>query len=107
MKFGDFELSLIRESEFRLDGGAMYGVVPKSLWNKVAPADDLNRVRMNCNLLLIETPAGRVLVETGMGSCWNDRDRVGYALESLVEKGKFEFEPLPAESLMPVSRSAT
>lgn len=85
MKFGDFELAVIRECEFRLDGGAMYGVVPKLLWNKVAPADELNRVRMNCNLLLIETPSGRVLVETGMGSRWNDRDRERYALKTFVD----------------------
>ncbi len=55
VKFGDFELSIIKECTFKLDGGAMFGVVPKPLWNKVSPSDELNRVPLHCNLLLIET----------------------------------------------------
>jgi glyoxylase-like metal-dependent hydrolase (beta-lactamase superfamily II) len=85
LKFGQFDLSIVRECSFKLDGGAMFGVVPKALWNKVAAADELNRVQLSCNLLLIESPNGRVLVETGMGSKWSEKDRERYALTTLVD----------------------
>jgi glyoxylase-like metal-dependent hydrolase (beta-lactamase superfamily II) len=85
MKFGEFELSIIRESAFRLDGGAMFGVVPKPVWNKVSPADERNRIPLACNLLLIETGRDRVLVETGMGDRWDERDRDRYELQTKVD----------------------
>ncbi len=85
VKFGDFELSIVRECTFKLDGGAMFGVVPKALWNKVSPADEQNRVEMHCNLLLIETPKGKVLVETGMGDRWTPKEAERYGLKSLVK----------------------
>ncbi|HEY9732214.1 MAG TPA: MBL fold metallo-hydrolase [Drouetiella sp.] len=84
MKFGDFELSIVRECTMKLDGGAMFGVVPKTLWNKVSPADEQNRILMTCNLLLIDTGTNKVLVETGMGERWSDKERERYELKSLV-----------------------
>jgi glyoxylase-like metal-dependent hydrolase (beta-lactamase superfamily II) len=78
VKFGDFDLSIIRECTYKLDGGAMFGVVPKTLWNKALPADDLNRIVLACNLLLIETGSKRVLVDTGMGDRWDGRERDRY-----------------------------
>jgi glyoxylase-like metal-dependent hydrolase (beta-lactamase superfamily II) len=85
VKFGDFELSIVRECMFSLDGGAMFGVVPKTLWNKLLPADQENRCRMACNLLLIETPDGRVLVETGMGDRWTEQEMQRYGHEPLTK----------------------
>jgi glyoxylase-like metal-dependent hydrolase (beta-lactamase superfamily II) len=85
MKFGQFHLYIVRECTFKLDGGAMFGVVPKTLWEKVSPADQLNRIVLACNLLLIETPAGRVLVETGMGVRWSEKEKERYALEPLAD----------------------
>ena len=63
----------------------MFGVVPKTLWNRVSPADEQNRVEMHCNLLLIETPNGKVLVETGMGDRWTAKEAERYGLNSLVK----------------------
>lgn len=88
MKFGDFELTLVRESKFRLDAGAMYGVVPKTMWSKVASADESNRIQLTCNLLVIKTPAGNVLVETGMGERWTKEERERFCVETLVESKK-------------------
>jgi glyoxylase-like metal-dependent hydrolase (beta-lactamase superfamily II) len=84
LNFGDFEISILRECTFKLDGGAMFGVVPKTLWNKALPGDELNRVLLACNLLLIETGSGKVLVETGMGDRWSDRDKERYGVKSLL-----------------------
>lgn len=88
MKFGDFELSIIRESRFKLDGGAMFGVVPKALWANVATADEANRVELSCNLLLIQTNKTNVLVETGMGPRWSPREQERYQLQTLVDYTK-------------------
>ena len=85
MKFGNFELSIIRESAFKLDGGAMFGVVPKALWSKLSPADERNRIDMACNLLLIETGHDRVLIETGMGDRWDARERDRYDLQTKID----------------------
>lgn len=93
MKFGEFELSVIRECTFKLDGGAMFGVVPKTLWSKTSPADEFNRVPLTTNLILVETGKKRVLIETGMGDRWSDRDRERYELQSLVDHSKI-LEPL-------------
>ena len=81
MKFGDYRVEIIPDCEFRLDGGAMFGVVPRNLWSKVAPPDDQNRIRMNMNCLLIETAKERILIDTGIGDKWSDKDRAMYAID--------------------------
>ncbi len=65
-------------SRFRLDGGSMFGVVPKVLWEKKAPPDDANRISLNSNSLLIETGGALVLVEPGMGSKYDAKQREIY-----------------------------
>lgn len=85
MQFGDFKLSIIRECSFKLDGGAMFGVVPKTLWNKVCQADQDNRVLLMCNLLLIQTGNANVLIETGMGNRWDKKETERYEINSFVD----------------------
>jgi glyoxylase-like metal-dependent hydrolase (beta-lactamase superfamily II) len=85
LKFGEFELSIVRECTFKLDGGAMFGVVPKTLWSRQSAADELNRVLLACNLLLIETPNARVLVETGMGDRWSEKEKERYEVKTLID----------------------
>jgi len=46
MRLGDLEITLVSDGGFRLDGGAMFGVVPRTLWEKVKPPDAQNRIRM-------------------------------------------------------------
>lgn len=67
MKLGDLEFWLITDGTFRLDGGAMFGVIPKVMWEKKARADELNRIVLACNSLLIRDGKHTVLVETGIG----------------------------------------
>src|ERR1044071_8032230 len=73
MQFGDYRVELIPDTEFRLDGGAMFGVVRRALWSKVCPPDDDNRIRMNMNCLFIDTGGERVLIETGIGEKWSSK----------------------------------
>ena len=81
MDFGDYRVEIIPDAEFKLDGGAMFGVVPRVVWERVCPADDLNRIRMNMNCLFIETPTDRILVETGIGEKWTTRQTEMYGIE--------------------------
>ncbi len=67
MQIGPYKISLLETGDFKLDGGAMFGVVPKTLWNRVAPADDLNRIEMTARCLLIETDKRKILVDAGIG----------------------------------------
>lgn len=67
-------------SRFRLDGGSMFGTVPRVLWEKKAPPDDRNRIVLNINSLVVETEGSLVLVEAGMGSKFDERWQDLYAL---------------------------
>jgi glyoxylase-like metal-dependent hydrolase (beta-lactamase superfamily II) len=71
MQFGDYRVEIISDTEFRLDGGAMFGVVPRNLWSRVCPPDEQNRIRMNMNCVFIDTGAERILIETGIGEKWS------------------------------------
>jgi glyoxylase-like metal-dependent hydrolase (beta-lactamase superfamily II) len=71
MQFGDYRLEIVPDTEFHLDGGAMFGVVPRTLWSKVCPPDEDNRIRMNMNCVFIDTGKERILIETGIGEKWS------------------------------------
>ena len=81
MRIGDIEIHLLTDGTFRLDGGAMFGVIPKPLWEKKAPADDRNRILLGMNILLIKAAGKRILVETGAGDKWTSKLRDIYAFE--------------------------
>ncbi len=80
MQFGDYRVEIIPDTEFRLDGGAMFGVVPRNLWSRVAPPDEQNRIRMNMNCLFIETASERILIETGIGEKWSPKHAAIYGI---------------------------
>ena len=65
---GDFELTVCTDGPYRLDGGAMFGVVPKTLWQKRAPADEDNRILLGLNTVVVRTGKQTVLIETGIGN---------------------------------------
>jgi glyoxylase-like metal-dependent hydrolase (beta-lactamase superfamily II) len=67
LKLGKFELFAARDGTFRLDGGAMFGIVPKSLWSKIDPADERNRILIALNPLLVRTGSQNILIDTGLG----------------------------------------
>src|ERR1700677_601114 len=65
---GGFELTVCTDGTYRLDGGAMFGVVPKVLWQKRAPADEQNRIVLGLNTVVVRTGKQTVLIETGIGN---------------------------------------
>jgi len=79
MKLGNLKLTLVGDGPFRLDGGAMFEVVPKPLWEKAKPPDERNRIPMAANCVLVERGADLVLVDAGIGDKYDERffDRHG------------------------------
>ncbi|MBN8570387.1 MAG: MBL fold metallo-hydrolase [Ignavibacteria bacterium] len=67
MKIGDYNLHSIQTGLFKLDGGAMFGVVPKNLWTKTNPSDEMNRIDMCTRALLFDNGKRKILVDTGIG----------------------------------------
>ena len=73
MQFGDWNARTLIDGTFALDGGSMFGVVPKPLWGRTNPADERNRIQLASRLLLLEGHGRRVLVDTGLGDKWDDK----------------------------------
>jgi glyoxylase-like metal-dependent hydrolase (beta-lactamase superfamily II) len=80
MRFGDYRVEVVPDALFRLDGGAMFGVVPRNLWSKICPPDEQNRIRLNMNCLFIEAGRERVLIETGIGDKWSTKQADLYGI---------------------------
>jgi glyoxylase-like metal-dependent hydrolase (beta-lactamase superfamily II) len=74
LELGDLRITVLNDGFQRLDGGAMFGVVPKPLWERRMPADERNRIRLALHCLLVEGPGGPLLVDTGIGPKERDRD---------------------------------
>jgi len=81
MLLGDYRVEIIPDTEFHLDGGAMFGVVPRNLWSVVCPPDEQNRIRMNMNCLFVDTGTDRILIETGIGQKWQPKHAEMYGIE--------------------------
>jgi len=73
LTLGDFELSIFSDGTYPLDGGALFGVVPKIMWSRKAASDEKNHVTTGLNSLLIRTGEKTILVETGMGNKLSER----------------------------------
>jgi glyoxylase-like metal-dependent hydrolase (beta-lactamase superfamily II) len=82
MHFGSLELTIVSGGRFRLDGGAMFGVVPKVLWEKKFPADPRNRIELATNCLLVRGDGFAALIETGLGNRWSAQEKDMYAIEN-------------------------
>src|SRR6202022_4672531 len=67
LALGDFELTICSDGTYLLDGGAMFGVVPKTLWRKRIPADGENRILLGLNSVVVRTGRDTVLIGTGIG----------------------------------------
>ena len=81
MKIGKYEISTINTGEFCLDGGGMFGIVPKPLWEKTNPSDDKNRVVLNSRCLLLENGSRKILVDTGIGNYWDQKFKDIYRVD--------------------------
>jgi glyoxylase-like metal-dependent hydrolase (beta-lactamase superfamily II) len=81
MQIGDYRFEIVQDTEFWLDGGAMYGVVPRVLWERVTPPDEKNRIRLNMNCVFIDTGKDRILIDTGIGEKWSEKEIEIYGID--------------------------
>lgn len=85
ISFGDTEILSVCGGRFRLDGGTMFGLVPRPLWEPHAQPDPFNRLLLACNCLLVREERELTLVDTGIGDRFTDREREIYAIEPDID----------------------
>jgi len=98
MKIGKYKLTVVNTGYFRLDGGAMFGIIPKALWKNSNPPDEQNRIKLATRNLLLEDGKRKILVDTGMGIKWGNKSKYIYEIDQEVysiEKslGKLNLKP--------------
>lgn len=95
MQIGKYKIEEINTGTFALDGGAMFGIIPKPLWEKTNPPDDKNRIILGGRCLLLQSDSKKILIETGIGNSWDEKFdkiyRVDHSendlIKSLKQKG--------------------
>ena len=92
MQLGAWTIHLIQAGGQRLDGGAMFGVVPKPLWEKRIPADARNRIQLGMRCALIEHESGLILIDTGSGNKENEKFIDIYGIENAAADGRTMLE---------------
>lgn len=107
MRLGKFELTVLSDGIFWLDGGAMFGVVPKVLWNKLTPADEQNRIKLGLNCLLIQVSGQvtrptqgeikNIIIDTGVGNKSDEKFKDMFS----VDKSNDLISSLKAHNLKP------
>ncbi|MGR3176226.1 MAG: MBL fold metallo-hydrolase [Candidatus Scalindua sp.] len=97
MKIGSYELHSIETGRFGLDGGAMFGIVPKTIWSKLNPPDDENRIDLALRTLLITGNKRNILVDNGIGTKFSEKykkiykiDHSKYNLDSSLKRYNLE-----------------
>jgi glyoxylase-like metal-dependent hydrolase (beta-lactamase superfamily II) len=97
MKIGKYEIHSITSGYFALDGGAMFGIIPKTLWEKTNKADSENRIKLSTRNLLLISGSRKILIDTGMGEKWDEKSRRiyninqdGLSIQTGLEKLSFK-----------------
>jgi glyoxylase-like metal-dependent hydrolase (beta-lactamase superfamily II) len=109
-KIGALTVHAVQAGGQKLDGGAMFGVVPKPLWEKRIPADERNRIQLGMRCLLIEHPSGLILIDTGAGNKEDSKFKDIYGLENegaggltMLEDGLAQIGVRPADIVMVIN----
>ncbi len=97
IRVGDVELHAVSDGTFRLDGGAMFGIVPKPAWEKVTEVDDRNRITLSLTTLLIKAGGKKILVDTGIGTKhdakFNDMYKVSHPPDLVASLARIGLKP--------------
>jgi glyoxylase-like metal-dependent hydrolase (beta-lactamase superfamily II) len=86
MKIGNYQLHTIETGKMLLDGGAMFGVVPKIIWEKTNPADEKNRIDIALRTLLIIGEGKKILVDCGIGEKFSEKHQAMYGIDHSMFK---------------------
>jgi len=105
MKFEELGIHVVSGGKYWLDGGTMYGVIPKVLWEKTSPADKQNRVELETNCPLIQVEDKWVLLDTGCGNKFGEKEQAIYRFDNkqgIVSSLKeFGLEPKDIDYVIP------
>ena len=96
-RVGQFRCHALEGGRQHLDGGAMFGVVPKVLWERRIPADERNRIPLALRCLLIEHDDGLVLIDTGLGNKEDDKFKGIYGVQNEGTNGRTRLEDALSE----------
>lgn len=88
MQIGKYKLKTVVSGKIGLDGGAMFGIIPKPLWEKTNPADEQNRVTLATRNLLLISDDKKILIDTGMGNKWDDKSKNIYRIDPEISLEK-------------------
>lgn len=97
MQRGDWTFRTVSDGCFRLDGGSMFGVVPRVMWEKHHEPDAQNRIELGLRCLFVEHGERRILVDTGIGDRWEERHRHMFAIEREADQLVGELRALGVE----------
>jgi len=99
MRLGTFNLTAVETGTFRLDGGAMFGVVPKVLWSRTNPADGINRISMAMRALYVEGGGHRLVVDSGAGTNFGEKMLRNYVIETKGLRAALEDKGIDPDSI--------
>ena len=99
MKIGPWDCHAVLTGHLKLDGGGMFGVVPKTFWNQNYPADKQNRITMVTRSLLLQSDNSIILVDTGSGNRWNEKLKNIYGIngDELIDQSLNELNLTPED----------
>ncbi len=105
-RVGSVKIFGLDDGIFKLDGGAMFGVVPKTLWNKKVRADNNNRIKLTLHpILIVTTDNKKILVDTGIGDFWDKKSRIIYGIKKTTNifssLKKYGFKPEDIDYVVP------
>jgi glyoxylase-like metal-dependent hydrolase (beta-lactamase superfamily II) len=75
ISLGDFELTVVSDGTYVGDGGAFFGIIPKTMWQRKTVPDDLNRITVSCNSIIVKTGKQTILIETGIGNKLSEKTK--------------------------------
>lgn len=81
MNIAGYKISTFNFGNFKLDGGSMFGSVPKTMWSKVIPVDDKNRIPLATRCLILEKGSDKILIDCGNGNKWSEKENEIFAFE--------------------------
>ncbi|MCF6268884.1 MAG: MBL fold metallo-hydrolase [Melioribacteraceae bacterium] len=81
MEIGKYKIETIESGELLLDGGAMFGVIPKPLWERSSPADEKNRIKLKTRHMLLLSSDKKILIDTGSGKNWSEKFERIYGID--------------------------
>src|SRR5207245_10774745 len=88
INLGDFELTAVSDGLYRLDGGAFFGIIPKSMWSKKVQADQNNLVSVGLNSIVVRTGKPTILIETGIGNKLSEKMQKIYGQPAKLQENR-------------------